>query len=105
MITLEEAQAPEAAITRGRKITAMMGAAAALIAGIALAFVLDFLNPVVRSAKQMERETGLRPVVSIPVINNPRKRSLRQIWQDRRAAGRRGRAARLARKNRDLPLS
>lgn len=98
LTTLEEAQVPDFPITMSRKKRAMMGAAASLLAGLALAFLLDLRRPVLRTARQMERETGLTPVVSIPQVGRPERRSaLSRLWQHRRRAGQRGRAARLAR--------
>ncbi|MFC6584905.1 hypothetical protein [Sulfitobacter aestuariivivens] len=65
-----------------------------------IAFLLELRRPVLRTARQMERETGLRPVVSIPEMR-PRqmrpKKGFAKIWEDRRLSGQRGRAARLAR--------
>ena len=98
MITLEEAQVPEAAITRSRKTLAMVGAVASVMVAVGIAFLLELLNPVVRSARQMERETGLRPVVSIPMVDTNGRGGLKGRWQSRREAGQRGRAARQARK-------
>ncbi|MBM1310753.1 DUF874 domain-containing protein [Sulfitobacter mediterraneus] len=98
MITLEEAQVPEAAITRSRKTLAMVGAVASVMVAVGIAFLLELLNPVVRSARQMERETGLRPVVSIPMVDTDGRGGFKGRWQSRREAGQRGRAARQARK-------
>ncbi|MFT6674485.1 MAG: hypothetical protein ACJAVM_000668 [Sulfitobacter sp.] len=99
MITLEEAQIPQTAISRSRKTIALMGAMVSAALALAAAFGLDVLNPVVRSARQMERETGLRPVVSIPAVKTGKSGGgLSQFWHKRRAAGQRGRAARQARK-------
>lgn len=98
MITLEEAQVPEAAITRSRKTLAMVGAVASVMVAVAVAFLLELLNPVVRSARQMERETGLRPVVSIPMVDTSGRGGITGRWKRRREAGQRGRAARRARK-------
>ncbi|QLQ20409.1 MAG: hypothetical protein HZT43_20145 [Exiguobacterium profundum] len=41
---------------------------ASLMLGLALAFLLDHLRPVVRTAAQMERQTGLRPLLVLPVV-------------------------------------
>ncbi|MGJ5620184.1 DUF874 domain-containing protein [Sulfitobacter sp. MF3-043] len=65
LITLEEAQVPDYPYTRSRKIVALLGGMASVIAAIALAFLLDLRHPVLRTARQMERETGLRPVIVI----------------------------------------
>ena len=98
LITLESAQVPEAAITRSRKTLALIGAVASVMVAVGIAFLLELLNPVVRSARQMERETGLRPVVSIPTVETSGRGGITGMWQSRREAGQRGRAARLARK-------
>ena len=100
LITIEEAPLPDYPISMSRKRRAAMGAVAALMLGLALAFVLDLRKPVVRTAQQMERETGLRPVVSIPDMRRERGGIFagpRRLWQMRRDNGKRGRLARLAR--------
>lgn len=65
---LERAIIPEGPMGGGNKKLAMAGAMASLLAGLAIAFVLDLMNPVVRTAAQMERQLDLRPVVSIPEV-------------------------------------
>tara|TARA_R110002049_G_scaffold23781_7_gene84827 strand:- start:40999 stop:42297 length:1299 start_codon:yes stop_codon:yes gene_type:complete len=96
LITIESAPLPDFPVTMSRKKRAMMGAVASGGLALLIAFLLELRRPVIRSARQMQRETGLMPVVSIPDMPN-RRRSLRQIQQARRTAGQRGRAARLAR--------
>ncbi|KPQ06988.1 MAG: putative protein involved in exopolysaccharide biosynthesis [Rhodobacteraceae bacterium HLUCCA12] len=63
---LEEALLPEYAISTGRKRIAMIWGMAGVMAGLGLAYALDWMNPVLRTARQMERELQLRPVISIP---------------------------------------
>ena len=63
---LERARTPEYPLAGGAKKIAIAGVLASLVAGVGLAFVLDMLKPVVRTADQMARELDLRPVVSIP---------------------------------------
>lgn len=65
---LERAIVPEASMGGGNKKIAVAGAIASLVAGVALAFLLDLMRPVVRTAAQMERQLDLRPVVSIPEV-------------------------------------
>lgn len=72
-ILLDRALTPEGPVGGGRKKIAFAGAFASLIGGLVLAFVLELLNPVVRTAAQMERQLGLRPVVLIPDVT-PRAR-------------------------------
>jgi uncharacterized protein involved in exopolysaccharide biosynthesis len=69
---LERAIVPESAMGGGNKKLAVAGAAASLILGLVLAFVMDLIHPVVRTAAQMERQLDLRPVVSIPEIKPER---------------------------------
>ncbi|MCT4556934.1 MAG: Wzz/FepE/Etk N-terminal domain-containing protein [Pelagimonas sp.] len=65
---LEEALVPEYPISRSRKKTAIIGAFGSLLAGIAVAFVIELANPAIRTPSQLERALGITPVVSIPVI-------------------------------------
>jgi len=76
---LERAIVPEYPAGGGRKKIAMAGALASLIARLGLAFALDLLHPVLRSAAQMQRELDIRPVISIPDLGlvAPHK----SIWQ------------------------
>lgn len=73
---LERALIPEFPMGSGRKKLAVAGTIASLAAGLALALAMDLLFPVVRSAAQMERQLGLRPVVAIPIIAMGRARKI-----------------------------
>jgi tyrosine-protein kinase Etk/Wzc len=71
---LERAIAPEMPIAgKGRKL-ALLGVFVSLIFGVFVAFVSEAMRPVLRTAAQMERELGLRPIVSIPEISQPGRR-------------------------------
>ena len=48
----------------------MISVALALV----VAFLLELKHPVLRTAAQMERETGLAPVASIPVLKTKSSR-------------------------------
>lgn len=97
-ITLEEARVPEYPVSMSRKKRLLLGVAASAVLGLVLAFLLELRRPVIRTARQMQRETGLLPVVSIPETRNPKKRKgIAKLWQDRSEAGLQGRAARQAR--------
>lgn len=65
---LERAIVPEASMGGSNRKIAVAGAVASLIAAVVMAFVLDLMFPVVRTAAQMERQLDLRPVVSIPEV-------------------------------------
>ncbi len=84
-ITLEEAQVPDYPVTRSRKMMLAMGVAASGMLALGLAFLLELQRPVIRTAAQMHRETGLMPVVSIPETAPTKFRSgLTKLWQDSR---------------------
>ena len=72
---LERAVVPESAMGGGNKKLALAGALASLIAGLAIAFTLDLIHPVVRTAAQMERQLDLRPVVVIPEVTPPKAKT------------------------------
>ena len=75
---LEEAIVPVYAISRSKKSIAIIGGFASGILAVGLAFALEMMNPPIRNANQMERVLGVRPVISVPVIETgsvaPKKR-------------------------------
>lgn len=81
LTVLEPAGLADYPSTSARKNKALMGGMASLLAGLAFAFVLELRAPVLRSAAQMERETGLAPVASIPVLDTrPPGRGWGSFW-------------------------
>jgi uncharacterized protein involved in exopolysaccharide biosynthesis len=101
LTTIEEAPLPDYPVSMSRKKRAVMGAGAAGMLGLVLAFLLELRRPVIRTARQMERETGLLPVVSIPDARrdkrNKKRTGIAKLCQERREAGKRGRTARMGR--------
>ena len=98
LITLEQAELPEYPVSASRKKLAIIGGLASIMLSLFVAFLLELRRPVIRSARQMTRETGLIPVVSIPDLSpHEKRRTLGKVWQERLNAGKQGRAARLAR--------
>ncbi len=78
---LERALVPEYPISRSRKTVAAMGFAGGLMLGVMLAYALEWMQPVMRTAARMERDLQLRPVVSIPFTLSQRERRRRvMIW-------------------------
>jgi uncharacterized protein involved in exopolysaccharide biosynthesis len=97
-ITLEEAQVPDYPVGMSRKNRGLLGLGASLVLSLVIAFSMELRRPVLRTAAQMHRETGLMPIVVIPETPRPKERKgLSKLWQDRRDAGLHGRASRLAR--------
>ncbi|NSY40588.1 DUF874 domain-containing protein [Leisingera sp. ANG59] len=77
LTVIEPAPLPDYPVTGARKTKALMGAAASVILALLAAFLQELRHPVLRTAAQMERETGLVPVVSIPVMDTcPPRRGL-----------------------------
>jgi len=69
LTVLEPAPLPEYPFTASKKRLALMGGAASVLGALGVAFLLDLRKPVLRTAAQMKRETGLSPVVSIPYLD------------------------------------
>jgi uncharacterized protein involved in exopolysaccharide biosynthesis len=65
---LEPAVVPVYAVSRSKRSVAMLGGVASVILAVGVAFVLELLNPPIRNAAQMERVLGIRPVISVPVL-------------------------------------
>jgi len=78
---LERAEAPEYPMTRSRRVTAAMGLVAGAILGVLAAFAFELARPALRSARQLERETGMRPVLVLPELVSPaQQRRMRLGW-------------------------
>ena len=77
LTVLESAPLPDYPYTTARKQIVVLGAFASFLAGLVAAFLLDWRRPVIRTAAQMEREIGLRPVITIPEIDTRPARSRR----------------------------
>lgn len=75
LITIEEAPLPDYPITMSKKKRAIMGVGVAVGLAFLVAFLLELRRPVIRSARQMERETGILPVVSVPELVMPREKN------------------------------
>lgn len=98
LTTIDAAQVPDYPITMSKKKRAIMGAVAATGLAFVIAWLLELRRPVIRSARQMQRETGVMPVVSIPELAPKYQSSKwRMAREKRRTSGKAGRAARLAR--------
>ncbi|WP_424979915.1 DUF874 domain-containing protein [Leisingera sp. S232] len=81
---IEPAPLPDYPVTGARKTKALIGAAASLILALLTAFLQELRHPVLRTAAQMERETGLAPVVSIPQMDTrPPPRGLTGLFRRR----------------------
>ncbi len=76
---VENAIVPQSPVEPNRKKILVLGSGASLALAGGLAFLLEILNPVIRSASQMERQLNLRPVISIPHVRTPFERRRRRV--------------------------
>lgn len=69
---LESALPPDYPLASGRRKLVIIGVFASLMLGLGLALLLEWRRPVLRSARQLERATGLHPVIALPDLPPPR---------------------------------
>ena len=74
LTVIEPAMAPDYPFTPSRAKMAMAGAFVSLVVALGVALALEVLNPVMRTAAHMERDLGIKPVVSVPRLNTRRYR-------------------------------
>lgn len=67
---LERAVVPDVPVSRGKRSVVMLGGMVSLALALGVAVVLELLNPVIRTAAQMERALGVRPVISVPLLDH-----------------------------------
>lgn len=72
---LEKAVPPDYPMSSQRKKIALGGGVLSVLAALALTLLMEMRRPVIRTAAQMERITGLRPVIDLPDTKqkNPRR--------------------------------
>ena len=73
---LDRALTPPYADSSNAKKIAVGGTLVSIAMALGLAFLLDMLNPVLRSTSRFEREVGIRPIVSIPETRLHKKRGV-----------------------------
>lgn len=76
LTVIEPATVPDYPFTRSRKKLALVGAMVSVMLALVLAFALEMRNPVMRTAAHMERDLGIRPVVSVPYLETRQRRGL-----------------------------
>ncbi len=69
---LEQAVPPEYSFSRSRKSVATLGALFSAIVALGIGYLLEMFNPAIRSAAQLERQLGIKPVIAVPVIQSRR---------------------------------
>lgn len=73
---LETAVPSEYPVSRSRRALAMAGGLASVMVAAIVVALLEFLNPAIRTAAQLEKALQIRPVVTIPTV--------RTRWEVRR---------------------
>lgn len=63
---LEKAVPPDYPMSSQRKKIALGGGVLSVLAALALTLLMEMRRPIIRTAAQMERITGLRPVIDLP---------------------------------------
>ncbi|WP_425039929.1 Wzz/FepE/Etk N-terminal domain-containing protein [Primorskyibacter sp. S187A] len=76
---LETALVPEYPVSRSRKKLAIAGGVFSLVVATGAAFLVEILNPVIRTSAQLERAVGMQAVVSIPNVMTARERRRRSL--------------------------
>lgn len=71
---LEAALPPDYPVASARRKVMVFGVFGSVMVALGLALALELRNPVLRSARQMERALDLRPVIALPVLPRPRTR-------------------------------
>ncbi|WP_172292696.1 hypothetical protein [Pseudoruegeria sp. HB172150] len=75
LLVIEPAIAPDRPVGPGRYVLAAGGVALSVLLAILVAFLQDLRHPAIRTRAQMERETSLIPLVSIPYFQSPHEAS------------------------------
>lgn len=78
---LETALVPENPVSGSRKKKVALGAFLSAVLAVGLAFVLETLNPVIRTPAQLERQLDVKAVIAIPKLTTPgNRRRKRLLW-------------------------
>lgn len=78
---LESALVPENPVSGSRKKKVVLGSFLSALLGVAIAFILETLNPVIRTPAQLERQLNVKAVIAIPKLTAPDAgRRKRILW-------------------------
>lgn len=76
---IENALPPEGPVAPSRKKILVFGAAASFAAALGLAFVIEMLNPAIRSSVAFQRQLEMAPLAAIPYVRTRRERMRRGV--------------------------
>lgn len=71
---IERAQPSEEPVAPNRKKIIILGAGASFCLAFALAFLMDLLNPAIRSSADFQRQLQITPLAAIPYVRTRRER-------------------------------
>ncbi|MEZ5714966.1 MAG: chain-length determining protein [Paracoccaceae bacterium] len=78
---LENALVPENPVSGSRKKKVALGAVLSLILGMGVAFLLEVMNPVIRTPAQLERQLNVKAVIAIPKLTTEQgRRRKKMLW-------------------------
>lgn len=78
---IENAIVPRKPIAPDRRKIVIMGSGLMVVLAFGFAFAIDQMRPRLRSAEQLERQLGLRPVVTLPYVRTRSERRRRFAWR------------------------
>ncbi len=78
-VVLERAMVPEFPVSTSRSRLAAAGGVLVAMAAVGLALVLEWMQPAIRTAEQMERALGVQPVIVVPRLHSRRGRMRRRM--------------------------
>jgi uncharacterized protein involved in exopolysaccharide biosynthesis len=71
LVVTEPATLPDKPVIDTRGAVVALGGGVSMILALVIALMLDMRNPVIRSAEQMQRQTGIAPIAVIPFRARP----------------------------------
>ena len=83
---IESAIVPQKPIAPNRRKIVVLGSGVVFVLAFGLALLADQMRPRIRSGGQLERQLGLRPVVSLPYVRTRSERRQRLAWRGSIAA-------------------
>jgi len=76
---IEQAQIPEQPDSPPRKLIAAGGFGGSIVIGFGLMFLFEFMNKFIYTSRQLARQVGLEPIVTIPLIRTPHENVRRRF--------------------------
>lgn len=81
LVVSAPAERPVRPVTDVRGLIVGLGGVVSAILAFGLAWTLEWFNPVIRSAEQMQRMTGIMPIVSVPHATRSSRHGAIRAWR------------------------